>query len=84
MDSPAAPLPGDADRFQENSGGACPADWERKLVLHFLPPPHPTICLGPFPGLPAPKRWFCTGSMNIQCRGLIEDTKMKCVGISSS
>lgn len=50
MDSPAAPLPGDADRFQENSGGM-PCRLGEEAILHFLSPPHPTICLGPCPAL---------------------------------
>lgn len=45
------------------------------------PPQHPPGTLA-WPACP-PQRCFCTGSMNIRCRGLIEDTQMKCVGIGS-
>lgn len=67
MDSPAAPLPGDADRFQENSGGM-PCRLGEEASPPLSTPPHPTICLGPCPGLPAPPykmvlHWFNEYSM---------------------
>lgn len=41
MDSPAAPLPGDADRFQENSGGVpCRLGEEASPQLYTPTSPH--------------------------------------------
>lgn len=46
--------------------------------------PHPTPASAWDPGLPAcpPKRCFCTGSLKIRCRGLIEDMRMEMESVS--